>query len=87
MTRAFAAALGPHGITVNTLAPGNFATETNQDLVANEQYRDYLALRASIGRWGQPEEIAGAALFLASAAASYITGQTITVDGGLTKHL
>ena len=87
MTRAFAAALGPHAITVNTLAPGNFATETNRELVENEQYRGYLQLRASIGRWGRPEEITGAAVFLASDAASYLTGQTITVDGGLTKHL
>jgi len=87
MTRALAASLGPHQITVNAVAPGNFATETNSELVANDWYREYLQVRTSLGRWGRPEEIAGAAVYLASDAASYVTGQTIVVDGGLTAHL
>ena len=58
-----------------------------QELVDNELIDQYLQIRTSLGRWGRPEEIAGAAVFLASDGASYITGQTITVDGGLTAHL
>ena len=87
MTRALAAALGPHQITVNSIAPGHFATETNEALVANTDLGQWLARRTSLGRWGRPEEIAGAAVFLASEAASYVTGQTIVVDGGLTAHV
>jgi gluconate 5-dehydrogenase len=87
MTRALAAALGPHQITVNSIAPGHFATETNETLVANADLGQWLARRTSLGRWGRPEEIAGAAVFLASEAASYVTGQTIVVDGGLTAHV
>jgi len=82
-----AAALGAHQITVNTIAPGHFATETNTELVENDLIGQYLQVRTSLGRWGRPDEIAGAAVFLASNAASYITGQTITLDGGLTAHL
>lgn len=86
MTRALAAALGPKLITVNAIAPGSFATETNQALVDDAEFRRWLSLRTSLGRMGRPEEIAGAAVFLASDAATYITGQTITVDGGFTTH-
>lgn len=86
LTRALAADFGPDGITVNSIAPGFFATETNAEVAADPAIGDWLARRTSLGRWGRPEEIAGAAVFLASDAASYITGQTITVDGGFLAH-
>jgi len=86
LTRALAAELGPHGITANAIAPGYFATEANAEMVADENIKDWLEKRTSLGRWGNPKEIAGAAVFLASNEASYITGQTLAIDGGYLSH-
>jgi gluconate 5-dehydrogenase len=86
LTRALAAELGVHGITVNAIAPGFFATEANAELVAQTSVASWLRQRTSLGRWGEPKEIAGAAVFLASPAASYITGQILAVDGGYLAH-
>ena len=86
LTRGLAAELGPSGVTVNAVAPGYFATEANREAADDPATAAWLAGRTSLGRWGRPEEIAGAVVFLASDAASFITGATLPVDGGHLSH-
>jgi gluconate 5-dehydrogenase len=86
LTRVAAAELGPAGITVNAVAPGFFATESNVADAADPGLAAWLQRRTALGRWGAPPEIAGAVVFLASPAAAYVTGQVLAVDGGFLAH-
>ena len=74
---------GPHGITVNCLAPGWFRTAQNRALYEDEAWVSYLVDRIPLKRPGRPEDLEGTVVFLASDASAYITGQTILVDGGI----
>lgn len=84
LTRSLAIELGPHGITANSVAPGLIDTEIGLDFPLKPQFWDYATEHIPLGRLGAAEHVAGAVVYLASEAASYITGQRIVVDGGLT---
>jgi len=83
MTMSLADDWGPHGITVNCLAPGWFKTAQTQALYENEAWVQYITDRIPLKRPGRPHDLDGAVVFLASEASGYITGQTLLVDGGI----
>jgi gluconate 5-dehydrogenase len=84
LTMSLADDWGPHGITVNCLAPGWFKTEQNTVMYDDPEWVAYLVDRIPLKRPGRPEDLEGAIVFLASDASAYITGQTLLVDGGIT---
>jgi gluconate 5-dehydrogenase len=87
LTKGMAIDWGKHGIRVNGLGPGYFKTPLNAALVANEPFSTWLCGRTPMGRWGEVDELVGAAIFLASEAASFVTGHVLYVDGGVTAQL
>jgi len=82
LTRALAVELAPWNVQVNGIAPGFFKTEMNAALIADAEFSAWVERRTPAGRWAEPAEIAGAAVFLASSAADYVTGHLLYVDGG-----
>lgn len=82
LTKSLAIAWAPQGVRVNAIAPGWIETALTAPLVADRTKRDAIVSRTPLGRWGKPADIAGTALFLASPAASFITGAILPVDGG-----
>lgn len=87
LTKGMAIDLGPHGINVNGLGPGYFKTELNQKLVDDPAFSAWLINRTPNRRWGEVDELAPAAVFLASDASRFINGHILYVDGGVTASL
>jgi gluconate 5-dehydrogenase len=83
MAKTLAVELGPKGVTVNVICPGFFETEMNAPLIQNAEFNNWVKARCPMGRWAKPEELGGAAVFLASKAGSYVNGHMLVVDGGL----
>ncbi len=84
MTRAMALDLAPHGVTVNALCPGVFKTEINRPILNDPDYLKEFLKQIPLGAMGDPEQLMGAAVFLASDAGGYVTGTALMVDGGWT---
>jgi gluconate 5-dehydrogenase len=87
LTKGMAVDLAPHGITVNGIGPGYFKTELTSGLVADDKFNSWLINRTPARRWGNVEELAPAAVFLASDAAAFINGHILYIDGAITATL
>ena len=87
LTRGMATDWAKYGLQINAIAPGYFKTELNQALVDDAEFSTWLEKRTPAGRWGNMEELVGAAIFLCSDASSFINGHTLYVDGGITASL
>lgn len=87
LTKGMATDWAKHGLQCNAIAPGYFDTPLNAALVADPEFSAWLEKRTPAGRWGKVEELQGACVFLASEASSFVNGQTIYVDGGITASL
>lgn len=87
LTRGMCADWAKHGIQINAIAPGFFRTELTTALTEDPEFTGWLQERTPTGRWGEVEELVGAAVFLASDASSFVNGHTLYVDGGLTTSV
>ena len=87
LTKGMATDWAKHGLQCNAIAPGYFDTPLNAALVADADFSEWLSKRTPSGRWGNVEELVGAAIFLSSAASSFVNGHTLYVDGGITASL
>ncbi|MDB5660161.1 MAG: idnO [Cypionkella sp.] len=87
LTKGMATDWAKHGLQCNAIAPGYFDTPLNAALVADPAFTEWLEKRTPAGRWGKVEELVGACVFLASAASSFVNGQCLYVDGGITASL
>ena len=87
LTKGMAIDWGPLGLNVNGIGPGYFKTELNEKLVKDDTFSNWLINRTPSRRWGNVEELAGAAVFLASSASSFVNGHILYVDGGVTAQL
>ena len=87
LTRGMCADWAKHGLQVNAIAPGFFRTEMNTALAENPEFTGWLEKRTPAGRWGEVDDLIGAAVFLASDASSFVNGHTLYVDGGLTTSV
>jgi gluconate 5-dehydrogenase len=85
LTKAMCAELAPHNIQVNGIGPGYFKTELTEALVNDEEFSAWLTNRTPARRWGEVQELAGAAVFLASPASDFVNGHILYVDGGMTS--
>jgi gluconate 5-dehydrogenase len=87
LTKGMAIDWGKHGIRVNGLGPGYFRTELNKALAEDEKFSAWLCGRTPLGRWGEVDELVGAAIYLASDASSFVNGHILYVDGGITASI
>jgi gluconate 5-dehydrogenase len=87
MTRGLSAEWAKHNIQINAIAPGYIRTPLNQALMDDEKFSAWVSARTPAGRWAEPDELVGAAIFLASEAASYVNGHVLYVDGGLSTSV
>jgi gluconate 5-dehydrogenase len=83
LCKTLAVELGPKGLTCNVICPGFFDTEMNTTLTQNPEFTAWVKSRVPMARWAKPEEIGGAAVFLASRAGSFVNGHMLVVDGGM----
>jgi len=86
LTKVLALEWAPYNITVNALCPGPFATEMNLPVINNPETNRFFVENIALGRWGRPEELGGAVIFLASEASSFMTGSALVIDGGWTAR-
>lgn len=87
LTKSIAGEVGRHGVTCNAIAPGFFVTDMSEPVRRDPQRMQVFTGAIAMQRWGQPDELAGPALFLASEASSYVNGHTLHVDGGVAEVL